>query len=71
MQSIFNPNNIIPIFPPNSAEGFQFSAFHYVRYIFVFSFGIAGQDVPDIAGPSFKTRCPPYCIMRRGLCYHL
>ena len=27
MKVVFNPN--IPIFPPNSAEGLHFSAFHY------------------------------------------
>ena len=27
-KGVFNPN--IPIFPPNSAEGLHFSAFHYV-----------------------------------------
>ena len=33
MKGVFNPN--IPIFPPNSAEGLHFSAFHYtcINYI--------------------------------------
>ena len=29
MKGVFKPN--IPIFPPNSAEGLHFSAFHFIR----------------------------------------
>ena len=31
-KGVFNPN--IPIFPPNSAEGLHFSAFHYLGIAF-------------------------------------
>ena len=40
-KGVFNPN--IPIFPPNSAEGLHFSAFHFflVR-VMIFNLNVTG-----------------------------
>ena len=61
MQGVFNPN--IPIFPPNSAEGLHFSAFHLKLHVWPQAGNVRCQVYPRTTEAAFFVPfpLPPQC----------